>query len=309
MAEQEPVSFEAYYEPIETWFEVRAYPLPTGLSVYFRDVTEQKEPERRLTEREETLEEVYRVIADKITEFDEKVAALLDIGQRVLDADAAALSRIEDDEYIFEIVSDESLEPGDTVPLAATNCERVAADEQTLALTDIESQAPELTDKAGFTEMSTEWLSFETVATDAWNTVETDTATLSVERSGMLVADAGHLRQLFENLFRNSVEHGSTDSSREGEESEERCPESVTIRAGMLDERDGFYVADDGPGIAPEDRETVFESGHTTADGGTGFGLGIVAEIVDAHDGTVSVTDSADSGARFEVTGTPVKDR
>ena len=44
----ETVSFEAHYPPLERWFEVTAYPSETGLSVYFRDVTERKEREREL---------------------------------------------------------------------------------------------------------------------------------------------------------------------------------------------------------------------------------------------------------------------
>ncbi|MFC4436941.1 MULTISPECIES: PAS domain-containing protein [Natrialbaceae] len=49
MEDQETVSFEEYYpEPLDSWFEVRAYPSETGLSVYFRDVTERKEREREL---------------------------------------------------------------------------------------------------------------------------------------------------------------------------------------------------------------------------------------------------------------------
>jgi len=45
---QESVSFEAYFPPLETWFEVAAYPSETGLSVYFRDVTDRKEFQERL---------------------------------------------------------------------------------------------------------------------------------------------------------------------------------------------------------------------------------------------------------------------
>ncbi|WP_372480918.1 PAS domain S-box protein (plasmid) [Halomicrobium sp. HM KBTZ05] len=46
---QESVSFEEYFPPLATWFEVTAYPSETGLSVYFRDVTERKLFEERLT--------------------------------------------------------------------------------------------------------------------------------------------------------------------------------------------------------------------------------------------------------------------
>ena len=50
MDTQEPVTFEGLYEPLDGWFEIAAYPSETGLSVYFRDVTERKERERRLEE-------------------------------------------------------------------------------------------------------------------------------------------------------------------------------------------------------------------------------------------------------------------
>ncbi|QLD86211.1 PAS domain S-box protein [Natronomonas halophila] len=57
MYEQETVAFEEYYPgPLDRWFEVRAYPSETGLSVYFRDVTERKEREQEL-ERYETIVE------------------------------------------------------------------------------------------------------------------------------------------------------------------------------------------------------------------------------------------------------------
>ncbi|MFC4437863.1 MULTISPECIES: PAS domain-containing protein [Natrialbaceae] len=56
MSEQETVSFEEYYpDPLNTWFDVRAYPSETGLSVYFRDITERKEREAKL---EKTIREL-----------------------------------------------------------------------------------------------------------------------------------------------------------------------------------------------------------------------------------------------------------
>ncbi|MBI3529138.1 MAG: PAS domain S-box protein [Betaproteobacteria bacterium] len=49
VTEQVPVEFEEFYPPLETWFEVHAYPYESGLSVYFRDVTERKRSEERLS--------------------------------------------------------------------------------------------------------------------------------------------------------------------------------------------------------------------------------------------------------------------
>jgi hypothetical protein len=123
------------------------------------------------------------------------------------------------------------------------------------------------------------------VAERAWETVDTDGATLTVsEDLPTAVADPDRVTRLFENLFRNSVEHGGA---------------AVGVTIGRLD--DGFYVADDGPGIPESDRERVFDPGYSSDDHGTGLGLAIVARIADAHGWSVGVTDSDADGARIEV--------
>ena len=62
-------------------------------------------------------------------------------------------------------------------------------------------------------------------------------------------------------------------------------------------------VADSGPGIAPGDRDRIFEPFHTTKDrsGGTGLGLAICRQLVEAHHGTIAVGDTPGGGATFEV--------
>jgi|AntRauTorcE11898_2_1112593.scaffolds.fasta_scaffold00035_35 PAS domain S-box-containing protein len=56
MREQVVVSFEEFFPPLESWFEVSAYPSETGLSVYFRDVTERRKRREAVRERERELE-------------------------------------------------------------------------------------------------------------------------------------------------------------------------------------------------------------------------------------------------------------
>lgn len=129
-------------------------------------------------------------------------------------------------------------------------------------------------------------VSLEDVAAAAWRNVETPRATLHVEENPSVYAARTRLQQLFENLFRNSVEHGSDD---------------VTITVGIFD--DGFYIEDDGSGIPEAERDRVFETGYSTDPAGTGFGLNIVEQITEAHGWEVSVTEGADGGARFEFIG------
>jgi signal transduction histidine kinase len=71
---------------------------------------------------------------------------------------------------------------------------------------------------------------------------------------------------------------------------------------------EGFYVADTGFGIPESDRMEVFEAGYSTSEDGTGFGLRIVKQIVDAHGWDITVTESNQGGARFDITGVELAD-
>ncbi len=55
---QEPVIMEDYYDPVDRWFANAIYPSESGLSVYFREITEQKERERKLEQYERIVETV-----------------------------------------------------------------------------------------------------------------------------------------------------------------------------------------------------------------------------------------------------------
>ena len=158
------------------------------------------------------------------------------------------------------------------------------------------------------------------ITEQCWRNVATGEATLRTETEQTVRADPSRLQQLLENLIRNGVEHGSTgnrtqsDDSIEHESTNDRSQAAgddhhgaaVTVTVGDLD--GGFYIADDGRGIDPDDYTTVFETGYSTAPGGTGFGLTIVQRIVDAHGWEISVTESAAGGTRFEITGVEVID-
>lgn len=156
----------------------------------------------------------------------------------------------------------------------------------------------------------------------AWSNVSTDDATVTVTDSIGIRAEPTLLDHLFENLFRNCMEHAGTapavtvgtidsrdsqplDCSSEDMETRNRTDGTCRVAPSVADETEtaesgGFSVADDGPGIPVDERDRIFESGHTTDENGTGFGLAIVQRIADAHGWTVAVTESEAGGARFE---------
>ncbi len=397
------------------WVRVQGVPSTANDEVVtlrgaFQDVTDRRS-------RERVLREMYEIISDRERSFEDQVAALLELGCTELDTKYGTLSEIRGDEYVFEVVAadDESISAGDVVPLSVTNCEITASTKQTRVLADIDRDAPEQTDRAGFAEWGiscylgapvfldeevygtfcffdrearaeqfTEWevtlvdlmgrwvsselqrrealdhlreqnerldqftsivshdlrnpvsvadgsidLAIETgdrdhlsraraavdrmdtliedlltlaregtavtetsstnlaaVIEECWQTVDTRDATLVENVDGSILADESRVKQMFENVIRNAIDHGG---------------EAVTITIGKTDT--GFFVEDDGPGIPAADRGDVFDAGFSTSEDGTGFGLSIVERIVDAHNWNICATESSSGGARFEITG------
>jgi len=156
-------------------------------------------------------------------------------------------------------------------------------------------------------------VAIQSVAHEAWASVSATTSTLEVREPGTVAADRDRLLQVFENLFRNVQEHavgdgegedrggaGGGDGSVGGGEGSAGGGGSVRVVVDAFADDDGFFVADDGPGIPPGKRERVFEAGYSTREEGTGLGLGIVSRIARAHGWAVSAGESESGGARFE---------
>jgi len=139
--------------------------------------------------------------------------------------------------------------------------------------------------RQGQTVADPEPVSLEACATEAWATAETGGMALRVDTDRTVPADPARLRQAFENLFRNANDHSEAST--------------VTVTSTA----EGFAVEDDGSGIDPDDREDLFEFGYSTDEDGTGIGLAVVKRIIEAHGWRITVDESDDGGACFEVTG------
>jgi PAS domain S-box-containing protein len=215
-----------------------------------RDINEQKRREQELKRRNERLDEFTSIISHDLRSPLNVAEARLELARGDCDS-----------EHLVDAAD------------AIDRCQTLVDDTLTLA-----RQGEQIgeRDSVGVSD----------VAEQSWQTVMTDSAELNAEAGLTIRADSSSLQQLFENLYRNAVEHGGDD---------------VTVRVGEIN--DGFFVADTGTGIPESERKDIFEAGYSTTDNGTGFGLRIVKEIADAHNWKISVTESQQGGARFEFTG------
>ena len=254
----------------------------SGIAVS-QNITERKVRERELARQNERLEEFASVVSHDLRNPLNVAQGHLDLLQQECDSDRLdAISRAHD--RMNDLIDDlltlarEGEEVGDT----------------------------EAVDLAAITER-------------CWRNVDTDGATIDPRTDRTIRADRSRLQQLLENLVRNSVEHGSTSPRSQAPEDSEGSEipradgeavdsvehgstnDGVTVTVGDLP--DGFYVADDGPGIPEAERDRVFDAGYTTSQDGTGFGLRIVEQVAEAHAWDIEVMEGDEGGARFEITG------
>lgn len=107
-----------------------------------------------------------------------------------------------------------------------------------------------------------------------------------------VVGDTVRLSRMLRNLLDNAARHARSQ---------------VCVTAHARGENAVLTVEDDGPGIAPADRERVFgrfvrlDANRSRSEGGAGLGLAIVREIVAAHQGSVAISDGTGGGAKVTV--------
>jgi len=229
----------------------------TGTAGIIRDITERKQSEEMLQRQNERLEKFASMISHDLRNPIGIAEGYVDFAEET--GDEGDFQKVRDALGRMETMISEML----TMATAETVVEEKAS------------------------------LELAELSEDAWQTAQTEGATLEIDVDSQhtIHGDRDLLLNVFENLFRNAVDHNEPP---------------LTVRVGTLDgDQSGFYIADDGDGIPEDERETIFEHGYTTSRDGTGFGLYIVNELVSAHGWTIEVTAGRDGGARFEInTGT-----
>jgi len=171
--------------------------------------------------------------------------------------------------------------PGDAVPDRYGAAEELATAERLVS--DVREVAG-----AGSAESSRTRVSLSDAAADAAERVD-GVAVRAIDDPSMRV-DRSRFERFLAALFRFAA--GRTESD-------------AVVHVGQLDDRDGFYVADDGPAIPDAERDDAFEPEYAAALSVPGLGPALADEIAAANGWELSLADPENDGrgVRFEVTG------
>jgi len=285
--EQLAVSFEEYYPPLQTWFEVHAYPSPDGLSVYFRDITERKRSGEALRQSErqfrqaQKMEAVGQLAGGIAHDFNNLLTVIIGRSEILLDRPECAGP------------------PRRDVELIQRTAERAAdLTRQLLAFSRKQVLQPKILDLnsvvSGMATMLRRLIG--------------EHIDLVLEPGiglGSVRADPAQIEQVIMNLVVNA-----RDAMAEGG--------TLSIRTGNAVLDDGFVgghpgarpgpsvllaVADTGSGIEVEVQAHIFEPFFTTKEQGKGTGLGLstVYGIVKQHDGYIAVDSEVGRGTTFTI--------
>lgn len=105
----------------------------------------------------------------------------------------------------------------------------------------------------------------------------------------VMMLDQVKIRQMLLNLLKNAWEAVPVPGGK------------ITVSASPKASGIAISIQDNGCGISPEQQATIFQPFFTTKESGTGLGLPVVKQIVEAHNGSVSVESSPDHGTVFHI--------
>jgi PAS domain S-box-containing protein len=277
MADHQAAHFEAYYPPMERWFEVHAYPSEEGLAVYFRDITERRRTEEELQATLLELERSNRELQEfafvashdlqeplrKIQAFSDRLAARADgldeEGRDYLQRMTSAASRMQ--ALIIDLL----------------NYSRVNTRGQSLQAVELERVLDEvlLDMEAGIEQ-----------------------AACRIERQPLptVLGDASQLRQVIQNLLSNALKFQAPGNS-------------PLIRIYAEPATGGgstLCIADNGIGFDEKYLDRIFNPFQRLhgreAYSGTGIGLAIVKKIIERHGASITASSTPGQGSVFRIT-------
>ena len=271
--ERVPSRTTAYYADHERWYEVNAFPAADGITVYFRNVTEQIQAEESLRESDRRKDEFIAMLAHELRNPLAPIRSGLEVLRNVSHDKEAATRTLDTLErqtnHVVRLVDD-------LLDISRITRGKVRLQKERFEIKKAIEMAVETSREA----------------IDASG----NKLTVSVPDTPLLVdADLMRTAQIFLNILNNAAKFGPAGGSIDVRV-EENCGEVVVT------------IKDTGPGIPPESHSTIFELfGQIDRDGkpdgsGLGVGLSVVKQLTEMHGGSVEVrSDGTGNGSEFIV--------
>ncbi|REL29138.1 PAS domain S-box protein [Rhodohalobacter sp. SW132] len=278
---QEVVQFEDYYEPIDSWFEVSAYPSEVGLSVFFRDITERKRANERLKNLNRKLKKQARELEASNEELEQFAFVASHDLQEPLRMITGFLALLEKK---YDSVLDEK--GRQYIYFATDGAKRMR--QIILDLLEFSRVGRADTEKEPVDVKKL----IEDVLTLNKKLIEESGAEVHVEPLPQIHAVKSSVRQLFLNLINNAIKYRKNG-----------VPPQILIKSEETELTWKFKITDNGIGINPAYADkifNIFQRLHGTNEySGTGMGLAICKKIVEEHGGKIWVESEEGEGSTF----------
>lgn len=278
------IHFEDHYAPLNSWYEISAYPSDNGLSVYFKEITERKASEMRMTELNEDLQKQTKELAISNAELEQFAYVASHDLQEPLRMVTSFLSQLE--KKYGDVVDDKGRQ---YIHFAVDGAKRMR--QIILDLLDFS--------RVGRTEDDLEDVDFNKMMNEILalyrRQIEELHAEISIDHLPIVHTYKTPLRQVFQNLIGNSLKYYMND----------RVPK-ISISCKETKTHFQFSVQDNGIGIASQYFDKIFiifKRLHNKDEySGTGMGLAIAKKIVENLGGKIWLKSTEGKGSTFYFT-------